>query len=124
MYSSTRSRLLIAVIGMTFTSLTFAHKPTSDHSKADHYHPDKNSKAVKKYADPKPEPTPVKKPEAGYEAITVYLDAKWGRRTKGAAKAITESHKKHAAMGYKLQDVDLYTENADLRGFFITYVRE
>ena len=122
-----RSRALLAVASLCLSATSFAHKPTSDHADADHYHPDKTNRAVKKYADPVPEQvaeSPEQQSEEDYHAITVYLDAKWGRRTNGAAKSITASHKKYADKGYKLQDVDLYTENADLKGFFITYVRE
>ena len=59
----------------------------------------------------------------GYQAKTVYVDARWGSRTGGSAKALTKSHKKYAAMGFTVVDVDLYLENSDLRGFFVTYER-
>ena len=60
----------------------------------------------------------------GYQAKTVYVDARWGSRTNGSAKALTQSHKKYAAMGFKVVDIELYLENSDLRGFFVTYERD
>jgi hypothetical protein len=60
----------------------------------------------------------------GYQAKTVYVDAKWGSRTGGSAKALSKSHKKYAAMGYRFVDMEPYLENSDLRGFFITYERD
>lgn len=56
--------------------------------------------------------------------ITIYVDAPFGHRKKGSATALTESHKKYRAAGYRLLDLDIYTENGDLKGFFVTYVRE
>lgn len=54
-------------------------------------------------------------------AVTVYLDVSWGSRTKKAASRLNESHAKYESAGYILQDIDLYTENGDLKGFFVTY---
>ena len=56
--------------------------------------------------------------------ITVYVDASWGKRTKGAAAEITRSHAEQAAQGYRFVDLELYTEDADLKGFFITYMKD
>jgi len=60
---------------------------------------------------------------SNYDAITIYIDASWGYRTDRAAEKITESHKEYAAIGYRLVDLDLYLEDSDLKGFFVTYER-
>lgn len=57
------------------------------------------------------------------DSVTIYVDAKWGSRTTKAAVTLTESHSQFAKQGYRLQDVDLYTEDGDLKGFFVTYTR-
>lgn len=57
------------------------------------------------------------------DSITVYLDASWGYRTTRAAENLTQSHSDFAKRGYRLQDVDLYIENGDLKGFFVSYTR-
>lgn len=57
------------------------------------------------------------------EAVTVYVDADWGRRTSGVARQLTEAHAAFAAHGYRLLDVEPYVENDDLQGFFVSYVR-
>jgi hypothetical protein len=33
-------------------------------------------------------------------------------------------HQEYAREGWTLQEVTIYTENGDLEGFFITYVKE
>lgn len=53
--------------------------------------------------------------------ITVYLDVDLGGRTKGAARKLTEMHTQYHQRGYELLDVDLYVEDGDLEGFFVTY---
>lgn len=59
----------------------------------------------------------------GLAAITIYVDANWGSRTDGAAKALTRAHAAFAAQGYELVDVAPYDENGDLQGFFVSYRR-
>jgi hypothetical protein len=55
---------------------------------------------------------------------TVFMDVSaLGRRGK-AAKRMTELHLEHARQGWTVQDVTIYTENGDLEGFFLTYLKE
>lgn len=56
-------------------------------------------------------------------AVTVYVDVTWGNRTAGAARALTASHQAFAAHGYRLVNVEGYSENGDLQGFFVSYQR-
>ncbi len=56
-------------------------------------------------------------------AITVYLDANLSTRKKGAAKKINEIHREQETRGYRILDMDLYIENGDLQGFFLTYIK-
>ncbi len=56
-------------------------------------------------------------------SITVYVKAKFTRRTKGAAKDLTESHNEHEARGYRFTALSPYNENGDLQGFFVTYTK-
>ena len=55
------------------------------------------------------------------KTITVYLDINFASKKKRGAKKITESHIKYEKLGYRFVDLELYVENGDLRGFFITY---
>jgi len=57
------------------------------------------------------------------DAVTIFVDADWGRRTHGVARQLTEAHAAFAAHGYRLLDIEPYVENQDLQGFFVSYVR-
>ncbi len=57
------------------------------------------------------------------ETQTVWVDATFGFRKKGGAKGINKTHKKMEAEGWCFKDFELYTENGDLEGFFLTYTR-
>ena len=57
-------------------------------------------------------------------SVTVYVDATWGNRTNGMAKALNEAHDAFAAHGYVLVDVSAYVENGDLQGFFVSYAAD
>ena len=59
--------------------------------------------------------------EQGLPAISVYVDANWGNRTNGAASALTNAHSAFGRAGYELVDVETYSENGDLQGFFVSY---
>jgi hypothetical protein len=59
----------------------------------------------------------------GDAAVTVYVDSSWGRRRGGAARALTDCHRAFSAKGYRLLDIELFTENSDVEGFFASYVR-
>jgi hypothetical protein len=56
-------------------------------------------------------------------ATTVFVDAQAGSRKEGSAKRINKSHADMEAKGWRFQDLEPYTENGDLVGFFITYVK-
>lgn len=62
-------------------------------------------------------------PQSG-SSITVFVGAKFGRKQKGAAKALTKSHAKYFQNGYHFTDLGVYTENGDLEGFFVTYTKK
>ena len=64
----------------------------------------------------------VEEPQSG-SSITVYVKARFTRRTKGAAKSLTKSHREYEEMGYRFAALAPYTENGDLQGFFVTYTK-
>ncbi len=57
------------------------------------------------------------------ETQTVWVDATFGFRKKSGAKGINKIHKQMEAKGWCFKDFELYTENGDLEGFFLTYTR-
>ena len=57
------------------------------------------------------------------EALTVFQDVSAMNRRKGAGKNLTELHQKHEAQGWTFEDLEIYIENGDLEGFFVTYSR-
>ncbi len=61
---------------------------------------------------------------SGRMGKTVFVDAsKFGRKKK-AAKGMTELHEQFAQEGWTVIGMAIYTENQDLEGFFVTYVKE
>ena len=57
------------------------------------------------------------------EAMTVFHDVSgFGRRNR-AANRMTEKHAEMALSGWRFADMQIYTENGDLEGFYITYTR-
>jgi len=65
-------------------------------------------------------PAPV--PECD-EAITVFQDvSRIGRKDK-AAKNMTGRHREMARSGWRFVDMEVYTENGDLEGFYLSYHR-
>lgn len=58
---------------------------------------------------------------ADMPAVTLFIDARFGARTHAAAEKLTESHRAFARHGYRLIDVEAYSENGDLVGFFVSY---
>ena len=42
---------------------------------------------------------------------------------KGSATKLTESHKNAEAQGWNFDEMSLYTEDGDLKGFYVTYTR-
>ncbi len=57
------------------------------------------------------------------EAITVFQDVSAAGRKDRAAKNMTKKHSKMAVDGWRLISMQVYTENGDLEGFFLSYVR-
>jgi hypothetical protein len=53
--------------------------------------------------------------------VTVFIDISSFSRKNGAAEKLTDSHREFAQYGYKLVAVNVYTENSDLEGFFVSY---
>jgi hypothetical protein len=67
---------------------------------------------------------PAEAPAAGKTvATTVFVDAQGGSRKEGSAKRINKSHADMEAKGWRFADLEPYTENGDLVGFFVTYVK-
>ncbi len=62
--------------------------------------------------------TPVKCPQK--QASTVFVADKG---QKGSAGKLTETHKKAESQGWNFDEMSLYTENGDLKGFYVTYTR-
>jgi hypothetical protein len=56
-------------------------------------------------------------------AVTVFVDADWGGREDGAARELTKAHAAFSPHGFEVIDIEAYTENGDLEGFFVTYRR-
>ena len=57
------------------------------------------------------------------QASTVFVSDSTGSRKKGSAEKISETHKVAEAQGWDFKDFEIYIENGDLQGFFITYTR-
>ncbi|HEY0506163.1 MAG TPA: hypothetical protein VGD42_21975 [Lysobacter sp.] len=59
----------------------------------------------------------------GQRTVSVYVDVDLGMRKNGSADELNQSHRAFNAKGYDVVSVVGYTENGDLQGFFVTYVR-
>ncbi len=57
------------------------------------------------------------------KATTVFVNTVMGSRTGGSAKRINEMHAEMEAKGWRFMSLETYTENGDLVGFFVTYVK-
>ncbi len=55
------------------------------------------------------------------QAVTIWVDASWGFRNKGAANDLSAAHRAFYQRGYRVVSVEPYIENGDLQGFFVTY---
>ncbi len=62
--------------------------------------------------------------QKGLHAVTVFIDITRFNRKNGAAKKLTQSHQEFARFGYRLVAVNVYTENSDLEGFFVSYRKD
>lgn len=57
------------------------------------------------------------------EATTVFQDVSLLGRKDRAAANMTRRHAEMAEQGWRFADSAIYTENGDLEGMFLTYVR-
>lgn len=57
------------------------------------------------------------------ESKTTFLDVSRFGRKHSAAKNMTKLHESNRLEGWVFADLELYNENADLEGFFVTYTR-
>jgi hypothetical protein len=67
-------------------------------------------------------PGPEKCPKI--QASTIFVKDKAGNRQDGSAERISETHDTAEAQGWDYNDLQVYIEDGDLQGFFITYTRE
>ncbi len=64
-------------------------------------------------------------PAAGcQEAMTIFQDVSVFGRKSGAAKNMSKKHREYAKDGWRFEDMEVYVENGDLEGFFLTYSRD
>ena len=76
------------------------------------------------FAQEAEEASSVAKPTLDCEqAITVFQDVSGMGRKDRAAKNMTKRHAEMAIDGWRLSDMEVYTENGDLEGFFLSYTR-
>lgn len=104
----TRNRTLISLAGTSLlvsgVAMTVAQMPTA------HAGPFGN------YAD-----DAARSQQAQRQNVSIWVDANWGFRKRGAANELNQAHEAYAAHGFEVLDVDPYIENGDLQGFFVTY---
>lgn len=53
-------------------------------------------------------------------AMTVWVD---GKGQKSMADKVNKTHAEMAAQGWRFEGLDVYTEDGDMKGMFVTYVR-
>ncbi len=58
------------------------------------------------------------------ESKTVFRDVSRFGRKNSAADNISKKHDEYTVNGWKFVDMEVYIENSDLEGFFLTYSRE
>ena len=68
-------------------------------------------------------PLAVAAPASWTKATTVFVNTVLGSRTGGSAKRINETHAEMEAKGWRFMSLETYSENGDLVGFFVTYVK-
>ncbi|MBL4659224.1 MAG: hypothetical protein JKY19_02630 [Alcanivoracaceae bacterium] len=57
-------------------------------------------------------------------AVTVFMDISIISRKNNAAKKLTKLHSEFANEGYELLSIEVYTENGDLQGFYVSYKQQ
>ena len=58
------------------------------------------------------------------EAITVFQDVSGIGRKDRAAKNMSKKHREMAESDWRFADMEVYTENGDLEGFYLSYTRD
>jgi hypothetical protein len=81
-----------------------------------------NSVAIAKEDDDASTPGADRCPKL--QASTIFVPDKAGSRQKGSAKKISQTHDVAEAQGWNFHDLEVYIEDGDLQGFFVTYTRE
>lgn len=66
---------------------------------------------------------PAQEAAACTESRTLFQDVSRFGRKHSAAKNMTELHAEQAREGWAFAGMEVYTENGDLEGFFMTYSR-
>ena len=69
------------------------------------------------------EATPRAK-EQCVENVTVFQDVSMLGRKDRLASNITDRHREMNANGWRFVDMEIYVENADIEGAFLTYARD
>lgn len=59
--------------------------------------------------------------DANATAKTVWVD---GKGQKSMADKANKMHAEMAAQGWRFEGLDVYTEDGDMKGLFVTYVRD
>ncbi len=57
------------------------------------------------------------------QAITIFHDVSGFGRKDRAAERMTERHDEMALSGWRFAGMEIYTENGDLEGFYVSYTR-
>jgi hypothetical protein len=57
-------------------------------------------------------------------ASTIFISDKTGSRQKGSAEQLSDMHKQVQAQGWSYEDMEIYIEDGDLQGFFVTYTKK
>jgi hypothetical protein len=60
----------------------------------------------------------------GHPGKTIFVDIGIASKRIRGAKRLTSYHQKMALEGWTVIDVEPYTENSDLQGYFVTYVQQ
>jgi hypothetical protein len=69
------------------------------------------------------EDTEQRKGSSFQDTKTVFMDIGAMNRRKGAAKKLSKLYAEEARDGWRVIDLELYIEDSDLEGFFITFAR-
>jgi len=56
-------------------------------------------------------------------AYTVFVNDRTGSRQKGSAERLSDAHRNAQEQGWDFKDLEIYIEDGDLQGFFVTYTK-